>query len=131
LRSPAIDDAGGIADVAAATLTQDGHTGQVYELTGPRLLTFADAVAEIAAATGRALSFAPIPAADYAEVLAAEGVPAEVIELLTYLFTTVLDGRNAHLSDGIQRVLGRPARDFADYTRDAAASGVWDQGGSV
>ena len=120
-------DADDIADVAAAALTQAGHTGQVYELTGPRLLTFADAVAEIAAATGRSIGYTAVPAADYAEALAAEGVPAEVIELLTYLFTTVLDGRNAHLGDGIQQVLGRPARDFADYARDAAATGIWNQ----
>ena len=59
--------------------------------------------------------------------MAAEGVPAEVIELLTYLFTTVLDGRNAHLGDGIPLVLGRPARDFTDYARDAAATGNWNQ----
>jgi uncharacterized protein YbjT (DUF2867 family) len=120
-------DADDIADVAAAVLTQAGHTGQVYELTGPRLLTFAAAVAEIAAATGRPIGYTAVPAADYAEVLAAEGVPAEVIELLTYLFTTVLDGRNAQLGDGIQQVLSRPARDFADYARDAARTGIWNQ----
>jgi uncharacterized protein YbjT (DUF2867 family) len=120
-------DADDIADVAAAVLTQAGHTGQVYELTGPRLLTFADAVAEIAAATGRPIGYTAVPAADYAEALAAEGVPAEVIELLTYLFTTVLDGRNAQLGDGIRQVLGRPARDFADYARDAAGTGIWNQ----
>jgi uncharacterized protein YbjT (DUF2867 family) len=120
-------DADDIADVAAAVLTQAGHTGQVYELTGPRLLTFADAVAEIAAAAGRPIGYTAVPAADYAEALAAEGVPAEVIELLTYLFTTVLDGRNAQLGDGIRQVLGRPARDFADYARDAAGTGIWNQ----
>jgi uncharacterized protein YbjT (DUF2867 family) len=120
-------DADDIADVAAAVLTQAGHTGQAYELTGPRLLTFAGAVAEIAAATGRPIGYTEVPAADYAEALAAEGVPAGVIELLTYLFSTVLDGRNARLGDGIQQVLGRPARDFADYARDAAGTGIWDQ----
>ena len=56
-------DADDIADVAAAALTEDGHSGQLYELTGPRLLTFADAVAEIAAATGRPIGYTPVPAA--------------------------------------------------------------------
>jgi uncharacterized protein YbjT (DUF2867 family) len=120
-------DADDIADVAAAVLTQAGHAGQVYELTGPRLLTFAGAVAEIAAIAGRRIGYTAVPADDYAEALAAEGVPAEVIELLTYLFATVLDGRNACLGDGIQQVLGRRARDFADYARDAAATGIWNQ----
>ena len=119
-------DADDFADVAAAALTQAGHTGQVYELTGPRLLTFADAVAQIAAATGRPIGYTAVPAAGYAEALAAQGVPAEVIELLTSLFTTVLDGRNAHLGDGVQQVLGRPPRDFADFARDAAATGIWN-----
>ena len=60
--------------------------------------------------------------------MAAEGVPAEVIELVVYLFTTVLDGRNARLADGVQRALGRPPRDFYDFAWDAARSGVWDEG---
>ena len=58
--------------------------------------------------------------------LAAEQVPADIVELLMYLFTTVLDGRNASVADGVERVLGRPARDFTDYARDAAATGVWE-----
>ncbi len=124
-------DADDIADVATATLTRDGHSGQIYDLTGPRLLTMADAVAEIGAAAGRTISFVPVPASDYAAALAAEGVPGEVVELLFYLFTTVLDGRNAHLGDGVQQVLGRPARDFSDYARDVAATGIWTQKGAV
>jgi len=39
----------------------------------------------------------------------------------------VLDGRNSHVSDGVHRALGREPRDFIDYARDIAASGVWDQ----
>jgi uncharacterized protein YbjT (DUF2867 family) len=119
-------DADDIADVAVAVLTQNGHLGEVYELTGPRLLTFAEVAAAIAAATGRTLGYTKIPTEEFTKDLAAEGVPAEVVELLTYLFTTVLDGRNAHLCDGVQRVLGRPPRDFADYARDTAASGIWN-----
>ncbi|MGW0883428.1 NAD(P)H-binding protein [Streptomyces sp. NPDC002671] len=118
-------DADDIAEVAAAVLTEDGHVGRTYELTGPRLLTFADAVAVIAEAAGRVVSYVPVPAADYAAALAAEGVPDEVTGLLTYLFTTVLDGRNAHLGDGVQQVLGRPARDFTAYAHDTAATGIW------
>jgi hypothetical protein len=62
---------------------------------------------------------------EYASVLDKAGVPAEVVSLLAYVFSEVLDGRNAHLSDGVQRALGREPRDFADYARDAAATGVW------
>ena len=119
-------DADDIADVAVAALTDDRHVGELYELTGPRLLTFADAVNEIAEATGREIRYVPVSVQEYAAGAAAQGVPGEVIELLTYLFGEVLDGRNAHLADGVQRALGREPRDFGDYARATAASGVWD-----
>ena len=99
--------------------------GELYELTGPRLLTFADAVGEIAQATGREIRYLPVSIEDFAAALDEQTVPDEWIELLVYLFQEVLDGRNAHLADGVQRALGREPRDFADYARDAAATGVW------
>jgi len=119
-------DADDIADVAVAALTQDGHAGEFYEVTGPRLLTFAEAVEEIARASGRDLRYAPVGSDEFAVALGAEGVPDEEVALLRYLFAEVLDGRNAYVTDGVQRALGRPARDFADYAREAAARGVWD-----
>ncbi|MER5353701.1 NmrA family transcriptional regulator [Kitasatospora sp. NPDC002551] len=111
-----------IADVAVAALTADGHDGEVYELTGPRLLTFAEVAAELSAATGREIRFTPVTVEEYRAVLAGVGLPGEFADL----FTMVLDGRNAHLADGVRRALGREPRDFADYARDAAASGVWN-----
>src|SRR5262245_42548558 len=112
-----VDD---IADAAVAALTEDGHAGELYEVTGPRLLTFADAVGEIGRATGRDVRFARVSLEDYAAELASYEVPQDEIELLTFLFTEVLDGRNASLTDGIQRAVGRAPRDFRDYARDAA-----------
>jgi uncharacterized protein YbjT (DUF2867 family) len=119
-------DADDIADVAVAALTEDKHIGQLYELTGPRLLTFAEAAAEISKAAGREVRYVPVSIQEYAAAAAEQGVPDEVIDLLAYLFGKVFDGRNAHLTDGVQRALGREPRDFADYARDAAATGVWD-----
>lgn len=119
-------DADDIADVAVAALTEDGHVGQVYELTGPRLLAFAEAVDEIAQAVGREIRYVPVSIEDYAAAATEQGVPKDVIELLVYLFGEVLDGRNARLADGVQRALGREPRDFSDYARDAAATGIWN-----
>ena len=124
-------DADDIADVAVAALTDERHIGELYELTGPRLLTFTEAVNEIGQATGREIRYAPISMDDFAAAAAEQGVPGEMIELLAYLFGTVLDGRNAHLADGVQRALGREPRDFADYARDAAATGVWNPSAAV
>jgi uncharacterized protein YbjT (DUF2867 family) len=122
VREPFVD-AEDVADVAVAALTDDGHAGRVYELTGPRLLTFAEAVAEIAQASGRTVRYVTISAADYDAELAGHGAPAEVRALMRHLVTEVLDGRNADLADGVQRALGRPARDFAEYARRETAAG--------
>lgn len=115
-----------VADVATAALTENGHANQVYEVTGPQLLTFADAVTEIAAATGRNIRYRPVTAEQFVSGLVAEGVPEEFATQLTAVFTEVLDGRNAHLTDGVQQALGRAPRDFADFVREAAERGAWN-----
>ncbi len=114
-----------LADVAVAALIEDGHVGQLYELTGPRLLTFSDVAEEIARVTGREIRYVPISIEEYATAATQQGLPNEVVDLLRYLFGVVLDGRNARLGDGVQRALGRSPRDFGEYARTAAASGVW------
>jgi uncharacterized protein YbjT (DUF2867 family) len=114
-----------IADIAVAALTESGHAGQVYELTGPRLLTFADAVKEISEATGQEVAYAPISHETFMAALDEQGVPDEYRGLLDYLFREVMDGRNSHLTDGVERALGRPPRDFRDFAREAAVAGSW------
>ncbi|CAI0871384.1 NmrA family NAD(P)-binding protein [Serratia ficaria] len=116
-------DADDIAEAAVAALTRPGHENTLYELTGPRLMTFAQAVAEVAAASGREIRYRQVPVDEYVAYLRAAQLPAEWVALLAYLFGTVLDGRNASLTDGVQRCLGRAPRDFSAYT--AAAAGVW------
>ena len=120
-------DADDIADVAVAVLTDDRHIGEVYELTSPRLLTFAGAVAEIAKVTGRDIRYVPISVEAYAASAAEHGVPGEFVGFLTHLFSDVL-GRNAYVTDGVQRALGREPTDFGDFVRGAAASGAWNAG---
>jgi len=118
-------DAEDIADVAVAALTQPSHSRQVYELTGPRALTFADAIAEIARVAGRDIRYISVSPDEYRAALLQAQVPQEVIELVLYLFGTVLDGRNTPVTDGVWRALGRAPRDFSEYVQHAAASGVW------
>lgn len=118
-------DADDIADVAVAALTDPVHTGATYELTGPRLVTFAEAAAEISRATEREVRYVPVSSADYAKVLATV-MPAEQAAFVTELFAGLLDGHNAHLADGVKRVLGREPRDFRDFARAAARAGAWN-----
>jgi uncharacterized protein YbjT (DUF2867 family) len=118
-------DADDIADVAVAALTDDRHIGELYELTGPRLLRFDEAVAEIAAAAGRPVRYVPITDEEFVAGLTDAGLPPDLVALLRFLFAEVLDGRNQHLADGVQQALGRPPRDFREFARDAAAAGAW------
>lgn len=129
---PAVDvkepfiDAEDIADVAVAALTDTKHIGQLYELTGPRAITFAEAAEIIARASGRKVRYTPLTHERFLSMLEQQDVPGEYVALLSYLFTRVLDGRNSHLTNGVQRALGREPRDFADYAEIAAATGVWE-----
>ncbi|MFI6389242.1 NmrA family transcriptional regulator [Nonomuraea sp. NPDC050540] len=109
-----------IADVATAALTQDGHAGKVYELTGPRLISFAEAAATISAATGREVAYVSVTPEEFAAGAIAAGVPEDEAHGLNALFAEVLDGRNENLADGVRQALGRPARDFAEYAEQAA-----------
>lgn len=118
-------DAEDIADVAVEALTDDRHAGQIYDLTGPKLLTFTEAVGEIARASGRDLRYVPVTSEQYGAVLASL-MPEEEAVFLTGLFRHLLDGHNAQLTGDVQRVLGRSPRDFGSYAREAAMTGVWN-----
>ncbi|MDM8084490.1 NmrA family NAD(P)-binding protein [Cellulomonas cellasea] len=117
-------DADDIADVAVAALTEPRHGGRVYELTGPRLLSFDTAAQEISAVTGAPLAYVPIDAETFRQALT-EQVGAAHADLLTGLCVEVFDGRNESLGRGVQEALGREPRDFADVCRAAAAAGAW------
>jgi uncharacterized protein YbjT (DUF2867 family) len=114
-----------IADIAVAALTDPQHSRQLYEISGSKALTFAEAIGEIARATGRDITFVPVSTDDYRAELVRQGVPDDYIDLVLYLFATTLDGRNTPLADGVQRALGRQPRDFSDYVRQTAATGIW------
>ena len=128
---PAVDtpepfvDVDDIAEIAVVALTEPGHAGELYEVTGPRLLTLAEVASELSTATGRDIEFVPVPHDAFVAEVAASGAPQDVVWMLDYLFATVLDGRNAYLTDGVQRALGRPPKDFADFAREIAATGIW------
>lgn len=115
-------DAEDVATVAVAALTGDAHAGQIYELSGPRLLTFGDVAEEISRASGHEVRYVPITFDECRKALAEQGRPTEFADL----FAAVLDGRNANLTDGVRRALGRAPRDFSDFARVTAATGVWN-----
>ncbi|WAP68071.1 Rossmann-fold NAD(P)-binding domain-containing protein [Jiella pelagia] len=119
-----IVDVDDIADVAVAALTREGLPDDLYEVTGPRLLTFAEMADTIAAATGSPVRHVPISFEQFHEALEATAGKF-VADIFTAIARETLDGRNAHVTDGVNRALGRPPRDFADFARTAARTGHW------
>lgn len=117
-----VDD---IADVAVAALTQTHLSNQVFEVTGPELMTFADCINAISAATGRAIQLKSVSVDEYINHLQAQGLPEEVLWLMRELFTEVFDGRNATVQQGVELALGRSASSFNDYINKTLVSGAW------
>ena len=120
-------DADDIADVVVESLLDDKHVGQTYELTGPRQLTFRQVTEEISNATGRDIVFNSITIEEYEKMLKEYQVPEGVIWLISYLFTEVLLlSSNSVVTNDIQEVLGRKAKDFGEYAKETASTGIWN-----
>jgi uncharacterized protein YbjT (DUF2867 family) len=119
-----IDD---LADVAVAAFLEPGLQNRLFEVTGPRAMTFAECVEEISAAAGYPVQLVELPLADYIQALKDQDVPGYLVELLRELFTDLFDGRNAYTAEGVREALGRPSTDFSDYARKTAATGVWER----
>ncbi|WP_433521418.1 NAD(P)H-binding protein [Nocardia pseudovaccinii] len=119
-------DVGDIADVVVAALIDDRHVGRTYELSGPRLLSFADVAAELSMATGREITYTPLAVEQFRGTLRKSGFPDDFAEAFAEGFVDSMDGHNAHLAHGVEEALGRMPTDFADYAREAAATGVWN-----
>lgn len=117
-----IDD---IADVVVAALTEEGHLGQRYEVTGPRLMTFAEMAEVLSTTLGRSIRHIPISFEDFHANVAASGGDF-VADVFTSIARETLDGRNAHTTDGVERALGRKARDFAEFAQTAMSNGAWN-----
>ena len=120
VREPFID-CDDIADVAVLALTEAGHSGKTYELTGPRALTFAEATEILARATSRTLRYQQLSYEAYAALLR-EQLPEASVRFFTELLTHVLDGHNAHPTTDVAALLGRPARSFEAFARDSATA---------
>jgi len=119
-------DADDIAEVVTTVLLDNQHNEQTYELTGPRLLTFEQAVNEIANASNRNITFQGLSLAEYIAMLREYQVPEDHIWLVNYLFEQVLDGRNSSITSDIEKVLGRKAKDFSAYAKETAKTGIWN-----
>ena len=118
-------DTDDIADVAVAALTDPKHRNRLFEVTGPRALTFGECIEEISEAIGRPVRYTQVSVDDYINALQEQGVPEATQWLLRELFTVVFDGRNSQVMPGVEEALGRPATDFKTYVKKTVKTGVW------
>ncbi|NVK74030.1 MAG: NmrA family transcriptional regulator [Oceanospirillaceae bacterium] len=118
-----VDD---IAEVAVACLTKPHLKNQIFEVTGPELLTFRDCVEILSQVTGKAINFTSISVDHFLQALRQQNMPQEVLWLMKELFTVVLDGRNSHVTNGVEAVLGRLPTSFQEYAVKAKNTGAWN-----
>ena len=119
-------DADDISEVVVKALLTNEHSGKIYNLTGPRLLTFPQVIDEISKTIGRHIEFQSLSLEENVMMLRDYQLPEDQIWLINYLFTEVLDGRNASVTNDIEKVLGRKAKDISDYVKETAATGIWN-----
>ncbi len=117
-----VDD---IADVVVAALLDDAHNGKIYELTGPELLSFKEAVSKIAGPLGRNIKLTEVEIEDYVAMLRDYQVPEDYVWLIRYLFSELLDGRNESIKNDIEGVLKRKSSSFGEYVQRTIPTGIW------
>ncbi len=116
-----IDD---LAEVAVKALTEPGHSQTLYELTGPRLMSFAEMAAALSQAIGRPVQHLPISFETFQEEVA-RSAGAELGQIIADIARETFDGRNAYVTDGVEQALGRKPRDFNSFATQAARAGAW------
>jgi uncharacterized protein YbjT (DUF2867 family) len=117
-------DADDIAAVAAAALTEDGHTGRSYEVTGPGAVSFAEAADIISRAADRPVRFVGTAEA-YMDAMTALGSPKEQTRREIESFAALRELGNQQPNDVVRQVTGRDPKEFEAYAVEAAARGAW------
>lgn len=118
-------DTNDVGDVMTAALLDGSYTGQVLALSGPRPLTMTEVADALSTATGRPITYVDLDPEKHVAELVEQGLTSEDAEAVRDLFAVIRNHRSEYVSDGVQQVLGRPPRDFADWARETATTGVW------
>ncbi len=121
-------DANDIADVVAKVILDDSYNGKTVTVTGPRKMTYKEAVEIMSAKIGKVIHYQPISLEEFKDGMKEAGLPDSYIWLFSYLFEEVLGNpENQVVSDDVQQILGREATDFSDYVANTLKTGVWNQ----
>jgi uncharacterized protein YbjT (DUF2867 family) len=111
-----------VAEAAVAALTETGHDGHTYTLTGPEAITFEQVAAKLSAAAGRPVSYVGVDDDQARQAMLAEGVPPMIADAIVAIFASQRAGSMAATTDTLRELTGRPPRTVADFARDHAAA---------
>jgi len=107
------------AGVAARVLSERGHEGKIYELTGPLALTLPQVAEKLSIAAGRKINYVQVSMDQWKDGFSATGAPGWLVDLVVELYSTFVPA-NSVVTDGVQRALGRPARSFDEFAKEYA-----------
>jgi uncharacterized protein YbjT (DUF2867 family) len=107
-----------IAAVAAAALTEKGHEGKTYDLTGPRALTHTEMADQLAETLGTPIAFADAPEAAMREMLRSWRMPEWQADGLIEDYGRYRRGEAADVSNAVREITGTAPRSFRDFARD-------------
>ncbi len=113
-------DARDVAAVAYHALTEDGHEGKAYEITGPQALSYHDVARELAAALGREVKYVEIPVEAARAAMVGMGMQEWTADTLVELFNFYKDGRADQVRDTVREITGRDPIAFAQFAKDFA-----------
>lgn len=111
-----------IADVAVAALTQPGHAGKAYTLTGPEALTCAQQIAILGEVAGRHFEYVNVDDESAVRGMLDAGMPKVMAEAMIHLVQALRAAGSTPPGEVVPQLLGRPARTFRQWAIDNAAS---------
>lgn len=114
-------DIGDLAEIAAVVLTNPGHEGKIYPLTGPEALTMTEVAERLSAATGKTIKYINVPPEDVRKAQLAAGVPPYIADALAELFAERRKGKESQVWPIAQTLLGRRPTSFAEFAARNAA----------
>lgn len=107
------------ADAAAAVLTQPGQAGKVYELAGDEAYTMAEFAQELHRVSGKPVSYADLPEAEYQALLTKAGLPPALAAMLADSQAGVARGGLAFEERQLSQLIGRPTTAWTEQVRAA------------
>jgi uncharacterized protein YbjT (DUF2867 family) len=111
-----------IAAVAVVALTEEGHAGKTYVVTGPEPLTFAEAAGRIGTGIGRNVAFMDMSEEAFESALSGAGLPDAFVYLFAQGFRAARAGIFAEVTGTVEELTGRPPRTLEEFAHDHAGT---------